>query len=1436
MRAAGSAARSSTGAGGIRGAVSGIAHALRVPGTGAPSRGRLALVATLLAAALLSALAPAAIAGKVVDRVVAGSTSSGTTGGLFNQPRGIAVNASGAGNAAVGDIFVVDGLNNRIQQLAANGGFIRAWGADVAVPAGGTGMETCTVAADCKAGTTPSPAIGGAFNAPQGIAIDQADGAIYVTDPGNRRVQKFTLPANPGDPVVFDRAWGWDVTTGGVTTFEVCTVAASCKQGASGANGGQFNTQMGSLAVVPVGNPTAGNVFVGDSQNRRAAEFEADGDFVRVFGWDVVPTGQAGDLGTNSFEICTSTATGACKGGQTGASGGPNGRFGIAQPVQLLVDAAGVLYASDASGARVLRFDTSETTPGTLLMPEIPGAAFGDAGTTNGLALNAAGRLLLARNAVVEVEDQATTPTVTDTHYVGSGLTASGIAVAPGSGDIYMASQTGGHRLFAADDDGAPAATAAATDPTNVTTSTATLNGTINPDGPLAVDYRFQYSADGVAWTDAGTAAGQLPGGNTPVPISVQVSRLEPNTFYRVRLVTRKAFGNPEQITAEAIFLTDALAPTAPVIVEQVPAWVDQTEATLQASISPGGLNTSYHFEYGTDPSNLDRRIPAEHQLFAGAGFDLVTLEASPTALTPETNYYFRVVATNAEGTTTSDLQPFETLNEDGLTQGRRFELVTPPDKGLAGETAIPVDAVLEHAPLPTPDGEKVAYAVGYARPDSGAASEPFYRASRGVTGWASSEISPPTDEQFVAVGHTTRNQMINFLSRDLECGFLSAPSLLTDDSAGIGVRDAGRFNLYRRDADGNYTLVPGVAPVDPEAVPPPSQVSTYDPVSASDDCKRVFFETEYRYPGVPFVDSAGGGAQGLYEWDDGVLRVPGEIPGPSGPELASQAAPGRGGVGASNPSVRNVLSMDGSRFFFTAPSKLGADVGQLAVFMREDGAVGVDVSQSQTATPNDGPSVFQKATPSGSHVFFTARYGLAGNGTSTGATSCSFSESTLGAGCDLYRYSVDSGTLIDVSASSNPGDSGGAGVAGVLDASDDGSRVYFAARGQLVAGEGNSEAENLAGSKSYNIYLWDSGTTSYVATVPQADVSGGASTTYLLSSHPTTDTQNAWAPRVTPSGSHLMFMSRADLDLTGYESGGAPELYLYSTQTQRTVCVSCRRDGEPSVFSTVPAGSVTSFPLLSASQPFVVSRLRPQISDDGTRVFFLSYDPLAPGAVSRNRNLYQWEEGQITLLATDRPDELLSTKIVGSSEDGDSVFFTTDQSRVAWDGDGREDLYVARVGGGFAGPAPRSEGCSVAADGCQGGGSDAVSTNTKTSSSTGSENVSVEARRSLALPGLSRKARKAAARRGVLAIRLRSSSAGRVTLTAKARLGERPARVGRRTVVIRKAGLTRVDLRLNAPARKRLRAGTQLRVTIEARQSGARTRTTSILLPGVSS
>jgi hypothetical protein len=251
----------------------------------------------------------------VAANCAAGAT--GSAGGEFFTPEGI-------GTDSAGNVYVADFSNSRVQKFDASGAFLRAWGKNV----GGIGVAICTSAASCRAGSTGVE--GDAFSRPWGVAADGA-GSVYVTDASQFRVQKFDASGG------FLRAWGKDVGGAGVGT---CTVAASCQSGSRGAQGVEFDAN----GPAGIATDAAGNVYVANAAaGGRVLEFDASGGFVQAWGKNVDVSGAS---------VCTVAAN--CQTGSTGVLGGE-----FSTPVDVALDAAGVLYVADYNNRRIQKFAAS---------------------------------------------------------------------------------------------------------------------------------------------------------------------------------------------------------------------------------------------------------------------------------------------------------------------------------------------------------------------------------------------------------------------------------------------------------------------------------------------------------------------------------------------------------------------------------------------------------------------------------------------------------------------------------------------------------------------------------------------------------------------------------------------------------------------------------------------------------------------------------------------------------------------------------------------------------------------------------------------------------------------------------------------------------------------------------------------------------------------
>jgi hypothetical protein len=172
-----------------------------------------------------------------------------------------------------------------------------------------------------------------------------------------------------------------------------------------------------------------------------------------------------------------------------------------------------------------------------------------------------------------------------------------------------------------------------------VTPTTATVTATINPDG-LPTSYYLQYGSE-----DYGkeTLPQTLPAGITPQTESITLTGLEPGAGYHYRLVatnnnngtTQTAYGEDATVTTTA---------TPPILTGLTAIGVTESTATITATLQPEGLPTRYELELASTPGQLQPKA-------SGQTASTATLNIQVTALTPATTYYYKLTATNPNGT-----------------------------------------------------------------------------------------------------------------------------------------------------------------------------------------------------------------------------------------------------------------------------------------------------------------------------------------------------------------------------------------------------------------------------------------------------------------------------------------------------------------------------------------------------------------------------------------------------------------------------------------------------------------------------------------------------------------------------------------------------------------------------------------------------------------
>ena len=185
--------------------------------------------------------------------------------------------------------------------------------------------------------------------------------------------------------------------------------------------------------------------------------------------------------------------------------------------------------------------------------------------------------------------------------------------------------------------------------------STVTLDGSVNPNGTNVTDCRFLYGATATYGSSAQCTL--LPGaGSSPVAVSTSVAGLIPSTTYHFRLVATNTSGS-----ASGTDLTFKTADLPPGVVTEPASVVGQTTATLNGGVNPHGTSVSdCRFEYGPTTTYGSSTSCAA---MPGAGTGVVAVSATVGSLSPGTTYHFRLVATNASGTTQGLDETFSTAS-----------------------------------------------------------------------------------------------------------------------------------------------------------------------------------------------------------------------------------------------------------------------------------------------------------------------------------------------------------------------------------------------------------------------------------------------------------------------------------------------------------------------------------------------------------------------------------------------------------------------------------------------------------------------------------------------------------------------------------------------------------------------------------------------------
>ncbi len=714
--------------------------------------------------------------------------------------------------------------------------------------------------------------------------------------------------------------------------------------------------------------------------------------------------------------------------------------------------------------------------------------------------------------------------------------------------------------------------------------------------------------------------------------------------------------------------------PVAPVVGREFTAETGVSEVKLGALVSPGGIQTTYRFEYG--PTSAYGSSTPFPEGSVGEGLESHAVWAAASGLAPGSTYHYRVVASNELGTVYGPDQTFTTLTVEQaacpneqlrggfsgkLPDCRAYELVTPPVKTSAQFDAKTSTA---YASVAAADGEAVTLYTQEPQPGAPTAGE-NYVATRGAGGWSEEDIMPL--ESYDGVGcmeyqpvyafsdQLTREVMLaDGGSRANGSEVENPESCNPEGRQVVSGEPVGYENLLvRENATGTYQLVN----VTPSGVTP---ADAHFKAASADLSHVIFTETS------PLAEGARYGVANLYEWDEGALRLVSVLP--DGTAIPGSLPAEEIGGGKHVPD-KGLVSSDGSHVLFTYGG---------ALYDRIDGQRTVKVDEKQQGGSGSGGGSFRAATADGSKVFFLDESKL------TAGSSAEAGEP------DLYECALPEGasrcelTDLTVAAGSEHADVLSVTPLGSHDSSD----VYFVAKGVLASNtreftnsEGKTVVEGAEAGKE-NLYLWNGERTTFIATVPQYSVSG-----FGFESEQTS-----------PDGQWFSFESHESL--TGYDNvaptneAAVRELFLYSAATGQLVCASCNPSGEP----PVAGGGVAQYPGDIKGETFGSFRSRHLLTDAG-QMFFETTDALVPSDTNGVLDVYEYEGGHVYLISSGT--SYFESNLDDVSENGDNVFFRSNQQLVPQDNqEGQIVIYDARVAGGF--PAPASPPACTTADACR--------------------------------------------------------------------------------------------------------------------------------------
>jgi hypothetical protein len=554
-----------------------------------------------------------------------------------------------------------------------------------------TAANLCAVSSGDECGPGAPGSGEGEFKEPAGVAVDDlagpAEGDVYVVDAGNNRVERLSA----------DGAFIGEFDGSGSHVGEA--MAAPTGQIAPPASLPEHGTVYNIAVDDDPASVSAGDVYVVDPGHNVIDKFSATGEYISqltgfssaVYG---VAVDRSGDVwvaeeDTEVREFDDSLAN------QPLAGPLP---FEFRRNPGIAVDSQDNVYL-----VRGNPFVAKFNSTGGLLAEEVTSCV-----CTTGLAMDESTDNLYVDQGTSVAEygpfgEPFTRPieSFAEGGQLGDG---SGIALNAATGSVYVADTANNDIDIFSVVTLPDVVTGEATD---VQPRSATLSGTVNPDG-VAARYYFEYGTS----PSLGSFSPSLPGGDAgagaePEEVSRALSPLIPNTTYYYRLVAANKDGHTPGALSE--FHTP---PGPPLVSTGSVTSVSPLDATVAGTVNAGSLQTTYRYEYGPTTA-YGHTTPTSS---AGAEDNDVVSYATLSDLSAGTLYHYRLVAVNDVGTSYGEDSTLTTPAAAGPTVATG----AVSDVGIATAT---ISATIDTQGLPTNYGFQLGAAAGSYGATTGSAN-----------------------------------------------------------------------------------------------------------------------------------------------------------------------------------------------------------------------------------------------------------------------------------------------------------------------------------------------------------------------------------------------------------------------------------------------------------------------------------------------------------------------------------------------------------------------------------------------------------------------------------------------------------------------------------------------------------------------------------------